>query len=335
MTRLPDAVASPRQPSPPGRAQPAASDNQLRRNSLGVAGVTVLVISAAAPLTAVAGGVPISMLLGNGAGIPAAFLLVMAILLLFSVGYVAMARHVNSAGAFSALVARGLGGIAGGAAALIAILSYSAMEIGVFAFFGASTSNLFASLGLNVPWWGWTFAGIAAVAGLGYRSVDLSARILAVLVVAEYLVVLTIDVAVIAAGGEAGLTLASFRPSQFLTGSPAIGVLFCFAAFIGFEATTIYSEEARTPHRTVPRATYLSVLIIGTFYMCTSWLMVNAVGADELVPELERLPDPTRFLFDVGQRYVGGWLPPLMGILLVSSLFAGVLAFHNGVARYM
>ncbi len=37
-----------------------------------------------------------------------------------------------------------------------------------------------------------------------------------------------------------------------MSGAPAIGILFCFAAFIGFEATTIYAEEAREPEKTVP-----------------------------------------------------------------------------------
>ena len=64
--------------------------NRLRKNSLGVGAVTFLVVSAAAPLTAVAGGVPLSMLMGNGAGIPGTFLIVTVLLLVFAVGYVAM-----------------------------------------------------------------------------------------------------------------------------------------------------------------------------------------------------------------------------------------------------
>jgi amino acid transporter len=136
-------------------------------------------------------------------------------------------------------------------------------------------------------------------------------------------------------GGDSGLNLSSFTPTQIFSGSPAIGLLFCFAAFIGFEATTIYSEEAREPHRTVPRATYFSVILIGVFYMVTSWLMVGAVGVDKLLPELQGLADPTTFLFGLSDRYVGTGLTQLMRILFVSSLFAGVLAFHNGVARYM
>ena len=317
------------------QSSPETGINQLRKNALGVGAVTFLVVSAAAPLTAVAGGVPLSMLLGNGPGIPLTFLLVTVVLLLFSVGYVAMARHIRNAGAFYAYTAQGLGGLMGGAAALIAILAYNAMQIGVFGMFGAITSGFFASLGFSMPWWAWTYLGIAVVAVFGYRRVDLSAKVLTALVILEYLVVLVIDAAILLKGGDAGLSVAPFTPAAFWSGTPAIGILFCFAAFIGFEATTIYSEEAREPNKTVPRATYISVLIIGVFYMLTSWLMVNGAGVDKLVPQLQGLQDPTTFLFGLAERYVGHWITVVMNILFITSLFAGVLAFHNGVARYM
>lgn len=310
--------------------------NQLRRNTLGVGAVTFLVISAAAPLTAIAGGVPLSMLLGNGAGVPAAFLLVTLILLLFAVGYLAMARHIRNAGAFYAFTAQGLGGLPGGAAAAIAILAYNCMQIGLFGLFGAATAGLFAGVGLELPWWVWTYIGIAIVAYLGYRNIDLSTKILTVLVLLEYLVVMVIDFAIISQGGDSGLSVASsFSPSAFFSGTPAIGILFCFAAFIGFEATTIYSEEARTPKTTIPRATYIAVLIIGGFYMLSSWLIVGGVGTDKLLPTLQGLQDPTTLVFSLAERYVGAWIVPIMNILFVSSLFAGVLAFHNSVARYI
>ncbi len=228
-----------------------------------------------------------------------------------------------------------LGGLMGGAAALIAILAYNAMQIGVFGMFGAITSGFFASLGFSMPWWAWTYLGIAIVAVFGYRRVDLSAKVLTALVILEYLVVLVIDAAILLKGGDAGLSVAPFTPAAFWSGTPAIGILFCFAAFIGFEATTIYSEEAREPNKTVPRATYISVLIIGVFYMLTSWLMVNGAGVDKLVPQLQGLQDPTTFLFGLAERYVGHWITVVMNILFITSLFAGVLAFHNGVARYM
>jgi amino acid transporter len=312
----------------------ATGTNQLRKNSLGVGAVTFLVISAAAPLTAVAGGVPISMLLGNGSGIAGSFLLATAILLVFAVGYVAMARHVSNAGGFYAFAARGLGGKIGGASAMVAIFSYNAMQIGILGLLGAASAGTFASIGLDLPWWVWSFIGIAFAGILGYRQVELSAKILMGLVILEYLIVLIIDAAILFKGGDAGLSFAPFSPSAILSGSPAIGILFCFAAFIGFEATTIYSEEAKDPHTTVPKATYYSVILIGVFYMLTSWLMAVGEGVDKLVPTLQGLKDPTTFLFELAGRYVGEPIPTIMGFLFVSSLFAGALAFHNGVARY-
>src|SRR6185369_9388501 len=108
----------------------------------------------------------------------------------------------------------------------------------------------------------------------------------------------------------------------------------CFAAFMGFEATTIYSEEAIDPARTVPRATYLSVLVIGIFYTISTWCMVTGVGADKLMPTLQGLPDPTAFVFTLSDRYIGEKYSLVMSLLLVSSVFAALLAFHNAAARY-
>lgn len=313
---------------------PGGGANQLRANTLGAASIMFLVISAAAPLTAVAGGVPLAMLLGNGAGVAGGFAIVTVILLLFAVGYVAMSRHVRNAGAFYAFAAQGLGGHFGGAAALVAILSYNAMQIGILGLLGAASSATFAPLGLDLPWWVWSYIAIALTAVLGYRRVDLSAKILIVLVALEYLIVIIIDAAILFSGGDSGLSMAPFSPSQVMSGVPSIGILFCFAAFIGFEATTIYSEEARDARRSIPVATYASVLLIGLFYMATAWLMANGAGVDKLLPTLQGLGDPTTFLFDLAGRYVGGPVPTIMGFLFISSLFAAVLAFHNGVARY-
>ena len=320
---------------PASEAVAAGDTNRLRRNAVGVGAVTFFVVSAAGPLVAIAGGFPIGMMFGDGAGMPAALLACVAVLLLFAAGYTAMARHVVTAGGFYAFAARGLGGIAGGAAALIAVVAYNAMQIGIYGMFGtAARALLLHTAHLAWPWYDYSFAALAAVAILGYRQVDLSARILSVLVTGEYVAMLVLDVAILRAGGAQGITLTSFTPAEALSGSPAIAILFCFAGFMGFEATTIYGEEARDPERTIPRATYLSVLLIGGFYAFSLWCLVNGVGATGLVAHLKGLADPTSFVFDLAVRYVGPWLSTTMSVLFVTSVFAGLLAFHNAAARY-
>jgi amino acid transporter len=245
-----------------------------------------------------AGGAPVAMLLGNGPGIPAAYVVVSVILLIFSVGYTAMARHHTSAGAFYSFVTRGLRQPAGGAAAMIALLGYNAMQIGLYGLFGAAAAGFFGDvLGITIPWWVFVFLAMAIIAVLGYRQVDLSVKVLAILVSLEFLIVLILDAAILIQGGQGGtapLNATPFTWASFTTGSVAIALLFNFASFMGFEATTIYSEEANDPKRTVPRATYFAVLTIGAFYTVTTYLMVEGQGADGLQDYLANLqPDPT------------------------------------------
>jgi amino acid transporter len=311
--------------------------NELRRNSLGLLAVTFMVISAAAPLTGVAGAVPIAFLIGNGTGVPATFLFMTLVMLAFAAGYVAMSRHVRNAGAFYAYAARGLGGHWAGATAFTALAAYNAMQFGLIGLLGGISASVFGSFGINLPWWGWSLIAIALVGLLGYRQVDLSARVLIVLVALEYLIVLLVDFAILAKGGAVdagGLSVNILDTGAIFSGSLTAAILFCLGSFIGFEATTIYAEEARDPDRTIPRATYLSVLLIGIFFVFTTWLMIAGVGAENLLPTIGGLADQTEFFFVLADTYVGGPVPPIAGLLLVSSLFAALSAFHNYIARY-
>lgn len=308
---------------------------ELRKGALGLGFIVFFVISAAGPLVAIAGGFPIGIMLGNGAGTPALLLATVAILLMFAAGYTAMSRHITNAGGFYAFTARGLGGSAGGAAALLALLGYNTMQIGLYGMFGAvSAGFLGMHFGVQVPWWACSLVAMASIAVLGYRQIDLSAKVLSLLVLGEYVVVLILDIAILRAGGAHGVDTASFTPHVFLGGAPAIGFLFCFASFIGFEATTIYSEEAKDPQRTVPLATYISVLLIGGFYAFSVWCMIVGAGSAEVVKTLTALSDPTTFLYALSSRYANATLTDAMSVLFITSVYAGLLAFHNSASRY-
>ncbi len=228
--------------------------NRLRRNSLGLVAVTFMVISAAAPLTGVAGAMPLAFLLGNGTGIPLTFILLTLVMLAFAAGYVAMSRHVTNAGAFYAYAARGLGGMWGGAVSIVAVVAYNAMQFGLVGLLGGVSAGVFSQFGLTWDWWVYSLIAVLLVGILGYRQVDLSAKVLIVLVALEYLIVFIVDFAIIAKGGAAGLSVNIFDWQAFNSGSLTAAVLFCLGSFIGIEATTIYGEEARDPARTIPRA---------------------------------------------------------------------------------
>ncbi|CAN1600897.1 APC family permease [Pseudomonas sp. B21-028] len=314
---------------------PVNSSTELKRGALGVGFIIFFVVSAASPLSVIAGGFPIGIMLGNGAGTPALLILALLVLLMFSVGYTTMSRHVTNAGGFYAFTSRGLGGLAGGAAGVLAMFAYNILQVGLYGMFGGVVSGTMASVfGLELPWWAYSLMAMASVAILGYRKIDLSARVLSVIVIAEYLAILTLDFAILSTGGDSGVNLDAFNRSHVFSGTPSIGLLFCFAAFIGFEATTIYGEEARNPQRTIPIATYCSVLLIGGFYALSVWSMVVGVGADKIVPMLQALQDPTTFIYGMSDHFVGPHLTQIIRVLFMVSIYAGLLAFHNAAARY-
>ncbi|EON13846.1 APC family permease [Pandoraea sp. SD6-2] len=307
----------------------------LRQGALSIGFIIFFVVSAASPLSVIAGGFPLGIMLGNGAGTPVLLLAALAILLVFSAGYTAMARHVTNAGGFYAFSCRGLGGMMGGGAGMLAMFAYNILQIGLYGMFGAVVADtMAATFQLVLPWWVYSFIAMASVGILGYRQIDLSAKLLSVLVIAEYLAILTLDICILVKGGDSGVNFDAFKPANVTSGSPSIGLLFCFAAFIGFEATTIYGEEAKDPKRAIPIATFAAVLLIGAFYSVSLWAMVVGAGSGKIVGMLQAMQDPTTFIYGMSDRFAGAGLTHVIRVLFMVSVYAGLLAFHNSAARY-
>ncbi len=331
--------------------QPAPAETpgtSLRKGRIGVIGIVFFVIAAAAPLVGMTGAVPVAIVLGNGAGVPGAYLLVGIILLLFSVGYSAMSQHVTNAGAFFAYVGRGLGINVGVGSAFISLMAYLTIQLAIYGFFGAVMGGMMsAQFGIEWAWWVWVLIAWALVLVLSVLSVDVGAKVLGVLLTLELLSLVITAIAVFVKGGPEGINLAaSFSPTAVLAGgiggTAGIALAFAFASFIGFEATAIYGEESREPKKTVPRATYTAIILIGVVFAFVTFAMVTALGSATVVDEtlarstVDDVPllDPAAVLFSIAGQYVGDWMATVMSWLVLTSLFAGLLAFQNSSARY-
>ncbi|CAH0226468.1 Putrescine importer PuuP [Microbacterium oxydans] len=307
-------------------------DRDLRGN-LGAVAVTFMVIAAAAPLTVVGGLVPIGYLVGNGIGFPVMFLVATVILLLFSVGLTAMSRFLPKAGSFFVFATHGLGRTPGLATAYLALVCYTTVQIAVFSYLGATISSSIALLGgPEVPWWLLTLATVAIVGSLGYRRIELSSRVLVVVLLAEIGIVVLLGVVILVTGGAEGVTFGTFVLQNILSGAPALGLMFAIASFIGFESTVVYRDEVRTPERTIPRATYASAIVIGLFYAFASWAIVIGVGEGSIVDEAAA--DPTTLITRVTEQYLGPVGSIIVALLFLGSMFAAVLSLHNVLTRY-
>lgn len=318
----------------PTKDRPAQSGKLSGR--LGTTGIVFMVIAAAAPLTVLAGNVPLAVGIGPGVGAPVGFLIASLVLLVFAVGFVTMTPHVKEAGAFFAYVTLGLGNRVGMGIALVALVAYTAIQVGIYGFLGWAANDLVVFYGgPELPWWLYSLVTLAIVAALGYRHIELSAKVLGIALVLEIAVVVVMDAAIFISGGAEGLSVTSFTPEAVFSGPLGVAVLFALTGFIGFEATAVFRDEARDPERTIPRATYLAVLIIGIFYTLSSWAMILGDGPSNAVAVAERtLAGEGNMLLDTAQQYIGGTLRDVMQVLLITSLFACVLSFHNVIARY-
>jgi amino acid transporter len=324
-------------PAPPVTAAPGGRRNHgLKENTLGVPSIFFYIIAAASPLTVVVALYPIIIGAGNGIGMPGAFVIAAVVLMIFAVGYVAMSRHVTNAGAFYAYVTLGLGRIPGLGSASLAIFAYNAIQAGLYGGFGYYASELFNPvLGIAIPWWAYAFVGLLACLGLGVQGVHSGARVLGVFMTLEVTMITVLSVFSLS-GKEVPVSefsLAPFSPSVVLGGALGVALMFAHASFIGFEGSAIYGEEARDPARTIPRATYLSIAFMGILYAVSGWLIMNALGLDEVVGLATETGG--NFIFAASDIIIGHNISVIFQTLIVTATFAAIVTFHNNVSRYM
>lgn len=311
-----------------------SDSTHLNKNSIGLPALVFFVVAAASPLTGLVGGMPIAILEGNGGGIPSIYILSGMVLLLFSVGFITMSRHIKNSGAFYAYISAGMGNNIGISGLGLAILAYVSIQLAIAAIFGLFTQIFFHDyFSIDLPWWVYTFVMLIVVCLLGIERVEIGGKVLGILMIFELAIALIIStITAYHQASIASLDFTSFNPSIVFHGNVGIALVFAVAGFIGFEATAIYSEECKNPEKTIPIATILAIVIITSFFAFCSWGLIQAYGVKEVQSAVAQ--NPELFVFNIAQAALGKWSVMAINILLITSLFAGTQSFHNSITRY-
>ena len=311
-----------------------AVDANHHAGRLGVASIVFMVLAGAAPLGAVAANYPVLVAVSQSVVTPLMFLIAGVVLVAFSVGFTRMARYVHDAGAFYSYVQAGLGRLVGVGAATLAVGAYFILFVAVAAYLGTATSALIVHFGgPETPWWIWSLAWVAVSGVLAYRNIDLSVKVLGFLLAVEVLIVIVLNVAIVSRGGEAGLSLAPLDFGKLGTGNAALGVMFAFFGFVGFEATAVFRNEARDPERTIPRATYAAVMLIAILYGVSAYSITVGAGVNNIVRLATE--DPPALVLNLSTRYVAPIMVDVFQVFLLTSILACLVMFHNVLARYL
>jgi len=119
-----------------------------------------------------------------------------------------------------------------------------------------------------------------------------------------------------------------------LTG-PGVGAVLALAVlgYTGFETATVLSEEARAPRRTIPAATYGSVLVIGVLYGGSAWAMAAATGSDQIVTASTQ--QGPNLPFTLAATQLGGTAATVGRVLFATSILAAMISFHGTTSRYL
>jgi amino acid transporter len=314
---------------------------KLRKGAVGLGGVLFLTVTGSAPISAMLFNVPIVVGYGQGVGAPAAFMFATVVLVVFSVGYVAMAKKKTTAGGFYSYISHGLGreiGIGTGYGSVVAYSVFEASLAGGFAYFLSLKLNAY---GVNIAWPWLALGMVVIIAILTYFDVRISSWVLAVGLISEIVILLIFDGYLFAKGHVSGSPLNivnAFKgfPAQgkLAAGAVGIGLFFAFWSWVGFEMAPNYGEESKDPKKNVPRALYISVIGLGVFYTMTSWASLGGYSSTHAAIAQSQSNAANYFLTPATQ-YAGHWVSSVMSYLIITGSFACGMAFHNTTARYM
>lgn len=315
--------------------------DRLKPGAIGLVGVVFMVVAFSAPTTAMTGNLPVAVGFGNGIGAPAGFIIATVVLTIFSIGFVALARHITAAGAFYTFVSRGWSRIPGLAAGVMSMFTYMIMEAGLIGIFSVFAKQAFADqLNIDLHWTAWAAIALIAIGVLSHFDISVAAKVLGVVLVCEIgILAITAFAVLFNGGGPDGIIWESVNPaSAFRTnglegGIVGLGLLMAFWSWVGFESTAIYGEESKNPKRIVPQATLIAVIGIGVFYTFISWMTISGNGADQSITLAQT--DPFELLYTPTREYVGEWGVVVFEWLVVFGSFACALAIHNSAARYL
>ena len=314
------------------KASRQTQENRLSGN-MGVGELVMNVLAFSSPLATVAGTLPV-LLMFSGQTAPAIYLLVTLMLLIFSVGFVKMSRSVQGPGGFYSFVTAGLGKPAGLGGAFLALFGY--IFIGFFApsFFGVTLQGFVVNTlgGPDIPWYWYALAITTVTTLLAYNRIDLSAKLLTIVMLLEVAIIVVFDVASFWASGLEAVQGAGFALPSITDATLGLALLFAVGNFFGFEATVIYRDEVKNPDKTIPRATYLAVVGIGLFYAVAAWAFIAFFGPDKVQAAAET--NTVNLFNDAVAGLVGKIFADVAVILLITSVLACMLSVQNIAARY-
>lgn len=219
----------------------------------------------------------------TGGFLASAYLVTLAAMLFTACSYALMGRRIESAGSAYAYTRAGLGGSAGFLTGWTVMIDYVLLPMLNYLLIGLYLSEQFPF----IPAWVFSLTALVFVTMLNIVGILVvkSANIVLVSLQIAFFVIFFIFAA--RAFDPTAGPLDPFIRSDFSLTAVAAGAAVLCLSFLGFDAISTMSEEAKNPKRSIPRAVILTTVIGGFFFVAVSWFaymahpaVISGEGAD-------------------------------------------------------
>ncbi|MBL3678244.1 APC family permease [Leucobacter chromiireducens subsp. solipictus] len=268
--------------------------------------------------------------------VPLAYLVALIVMIFTAVSYGKMAGAIPSAGSAYTYVKESMHPNVGFMVGWTSLIDYMLLPMVNCLIIRSYLEAVFP----GIPGWIWVVLYCILVTGVIYFTMRGTSNLNMLLLVFS-IVVMTVFVVMVwaqLAGGEGVGTVASMQPfihDGVTMGAVLMGATIVCFSFIGFDAVTMYVEEAKSP-KIMPRAILLTVVIGGAIFLIAGYFTqlrfpdwnVFAPGGDMQYVEDSTLP--------LIGNFVGG---PVLQAVLTAAGFAATLASglasHASVSRML
>ena len=327
-------ASEPQAPRAPENQVPAGSatvaETELRGGAIGLPAILMQAITHIGPAIGLATSIAFVVSLAGKAA-PLAYGIAFLLILMLGASLTQLANKFPSAGGYFTYVSRTLHPRAGLLTGWLYFLYDPLGGCINLAFFGFILHGVLQSrYNVNFPWWATFLITAAVISVLVYRGIKISAEVMVVLGVLEILILVALAINALISPGPGGTSLAPFNPASTISAHGLyLAVVFSILTFSGFESVAPLAEESRSPRKTLPRAIMASILIMGVFFLLTSWGIVAGWGTHGITGLATSVQNP---ILVVAERLWGfGWILVLFAIF--NSAIAVAIACTNASTR--
>jgi amino acid transporter len=272
-------------------------------------------------------------LIASAAGVASPLTIIMAGIAIALLGntLAEFSRSIPSTGSFITFIGKTFGPVMAIATTIVICVGYIIAMASVIVISGGWTQIILQTyLHINIPWQPLTLFFSAIVFLLMVRGVGLSTKWAGYFFVLEMVVLILVSIITLVTHASS-LSLAPFNPAQISGGITGFGLGFPVAVymFVGWENSAALAEETDNPRLNVPKAIYISIILMAVSYLLFSYATVVSFNYN-----VAALTSPNVLVpFITAAQKVSGILALLAYIAGFTSTIGVLIAGSNSQAR--